>query len=118
VLALQRGCSLAARRADSVGRKCGWSSAPAGRESWGGAVRRLLPLGWLPLLVQPVLVFEASAVELKTARCRAEPRGGPVALYTHDMVSTDKDEDNHAAVRAVATAELDLVGLAPAGAAA
>jgi hypothetical protein len=67
---------------------------------------------YLPLLVQPVLVFESSADKLKTVRDRAERRGTPVAIYTMEMFSTGKDEDNRAAVRVVPTAALDLVGLA------
>ena len=67
---------------------------------------------YLPLLVQPVLVFEASAGKLRTVRERAERRETPVALYTWEMFATGKDEDNRAAVRAAATDELDLVGLA------
>ena len=67
---------------------------------------------YLPLLVQPVLVFEASVGKLRTVRERAERRETPVALYTWEMFATGKDEDNRAAVRAAATAELDLVGLA------
>jgi hypothetical protein len=67
---------------------------------------------YLPLLVQPVLIFEASAAKLQTVRERAERREQAVAIYTHDMFSTGKDEDNRAAVRAVPTADLDLVGIA------
>ncbi|QEC46502.1 DUF2000 family protein [Baekduia soli] len=67
---------------------------------------------YLPLLVQPVLVYEAPSGRLQTVRERAQRRGRRVAIYTHDMFSTGKDEDNRAAVRAVATADLDLVGLA------
>ena len=67
---------------------------------------------YLPLLVQPVLVYEAPAGRMQTVRERAQRRGQRVAIYTHDMFSTGKDEDNRAAVRAVATADLDLVGLA------
>jgi hypothetical protein len=67
---------------------------------------------YLPLLVQPVLVYEASADKLKTVRDRAERRQLEVAIYTSEMFTTGKDEDNRAAVRAVATADLDLVGLA------
>lgn len=36
----------------------------------------------------------------------------PIALYTADMFETGNDADNRAALRAVATADLDLVGLA------
>ena len=67
---------------------------------------------YLPLLVQPVLVFESTGPKLKTVRERAERRETPVAIYTMEMFSTGKDEDNRAAVRAVPTEELDLVGLA------
>ena len=67
---------------------------------------------YLPLLIQPVLVLEATASKLKTVRERAERRGVPIAIYTNEMFSTGNDEDNRAAVRAVATEELDLVGIA------
>ena len=67
---------------------------------------------YLPLLIQPVLVLEAAAAKLQTVRERAERRGVPIAIYTNEMFSTGNDEDNRAAVRAVATDELDLVGIA------
>jgi hypothetical protein len=67
---------------------------------------------YLPLLVQPVLVFEGSAEKLKTVRERALRRAVPIALYTMEMFSTGNDADNRAAVRAVAAADLDVVGVA------
>ena len=67
---------------------------------------------YLPLLVQPVLVFEASATKLRTVRERAERRGVPLAIYTDEMFATGNDDDNRAAVRAVATGDLDIVGVA------
>ena len=67
---------------------------------------------YLPLLVQPVLIFEAGAAKLATVRERAERREVTIALYTADMFATGNDEDNRAAVRAVAAADLDLVGIA------
>ena len=67
---------------------------------------------YLPLLVQPLLVFEASAAELQRARGRAANRGVPIAVYTAEMFTTGNDDENRAAVRAVATEDLDLVGLA------
>jgi hypothetical protein len=66
---------------------------------------------YLPLLVQPVLVFEASAARLTTVRERAERRGVTIAIYTREMFTTGNDEDNRAAVRAVPTGQLDLVGI-------
>lgn len=67
---------------------------------------------YLPLLVQPVLVFEASAEKLKTVRERAGRREVPIALYTAEMFSTGHDAANRSAVRVVAAADLDLVGIA------
>ncbi|HTU84796.1 MAG TPA: DUF2000 domain-containing protein [Solirubrobacteraceae bacterium] len=66
---------------------------------------------YLPMLVQPVLVFEASAEKLKTVHERAARREVPIAIYTREMFATGNDEDNRAAVRAVATDRLDLVGV-------
>lgn len=67
---------------------------------------------YLPLLVQPVLVFEAGGEKLRTVRERAERREVPIAIYTADMFATGDDAANRAAVRAVPTGELDLVGIA------
>jgi hypothetical protein len=66
---------------------------------------------YLPLLVQPVLVYAAAGPKLQTVRERAARRGVPVAIYTREMFATGNDADNRAAVRAVPTAGLDLVGL-------
>ena len=66
---------------------------------------------YLPLLVQPVLVFEATGDKLRTLRERAARREVRVAIYTADMFVTGNDTDNRAAVRAVGTDQLDLVGL-------
>ena len=66
---------------------------------------------YLPLLIQPLLVFEASAEELQRARSRAASRGVTLALYTAEMFLTGNDAENRAAVRAVPTRDLDLVGI-------
>jgi len=67
---------------------------------------------YLPMLRQPVLVFEATAPKLRTVHERALRRDVPIAVYTAELFETGHDDDNRAAVRAVPTAELDLVGLA------
>lgn len=67
---------------------------------------------YLPMLRQPVLVFEASGDKLRTVHRRALEREVPLAIYTAELFSTGRDEENRAAVKAVATNELDLVGLA------
>lgn len=67
---------------------------------------------YLPMLRQPVLVFEASKELLSAAHGKAVTRGLPTAVFTADLFSTGHDEANRAAVRAVARDSLDLVGLA------
>ncbi|MFF9362663.1 DUF2000 family protein [Streptomyces griseoluteus] len=67
---------------------------------------------YLPMFRQPVLVFEATKEVLKAAHARTLTRALPRAIFTADLFSTGNDTDNRAAVRAVPTADLDLVGLA------
>ncbi|GGN25898.1 DUF2000 domain-containing protein [Streptomyces fuscichromogenes] len=69
-------------------------------------------VGYLPMFRQPVLVFEGTKETLGTAHERALGRALPRAVFTADLFSTGNDRDNRAAVRAVPTAGLDLVGLA------
>ncbi|HMI69401.1 MAG TPA: DUF2000 domain-containing protein [Solirubrobacteraceae bacterium] len=66
---------------------------------------------YLPMLVQPLLVLEASGEKLGTVRRRAGERGVPIAIYTAELFATGRDEDNRAAVRSVPTEDLDLVGI-------
>ena len=87
-------------------------TARAGEEAIGEPYRDADGREYLPLLVQPILVLTATGAKLHTVRERAERRGVDLALYTADMFLTGNDDDNRAAVRAVATADLDLVGLA------
>ncbi|MEP9361949.1 DUF2000 domain-containing protein [Nocardioides sp. CN2-186] len=67
---------------------------------------------YLAMLGQPVLVFEADAELLTAAHGRALSRDLTVGVFTADLFRTGNDEDNRAAVAAVARADLDLVGLA------
>ncbi|MEW2163347.1 DUF2000 domain-containing protein [Streptomyces sp. NPDC007084] len=69
-------------------------------------------VGYLPMFRQPVMVFEASKETLTAAHGRVLSRALPRALFTSDLFATGNDRDNRAAVRAVPTAGLDLVGLA------
>jgi hypothetical protein len=88
-------------------------AAAAGAEAIGEAYEDADGRTYLPLLVQPVLVLAAPDVnKLRTVRDRAERRGVPLAIYTREMFATGHDAANRAAVRAVGTAELDLVGVA------
>jgi hypothetical protein len=87
-------------------------TAEAGAEAIGEDYADADGSRYLPLLVQPVLVLEAGAERLRSVLERAARREVPVAIYTREMFETGNDTDNRAAVRGVATAELDLVGLA------
>ena len=88
-------------------------AAAAGAEAIGEPYEDADGRTYLPLLVQPVLVFAAPDVgKLRTVRERAERRGVPLAIYTREMFETGHDADNRAAVRSVATTDLDLVGVA------
>ncbi len=69
-------------------------------------------VAYLPMLRQPVLVFEAGGDKLRTVHRRALERDAAMAIYTAELFATGHDEENRAAVRAVPTAGLDLVGLA------
>ncbi|WP_328674575.1 DUF2000 domain-containing protein [Streptomyces sp. NBC_00328] len=69
-------------------------------------------ISYLPMFRQPVLVLEASKETLTAAHARALSRALPRAVFTSDLFGTGNDRDNRAAVRAVPTGELDLVGLA------
>ncbi|MFE0590021.1 DUF2000 family protein [Micromonospora echinospora] len=67
---------------------------------------------YLPMFRQPVLVFAADAEKLRQIHERALRREVPMAIYTEELFVTNNDEDNRAAVRAVAADKLRLVGVA------
>lgn len=64
-----------------------------------------------PLVRQPIVVLTGDAHQLARSLARANERGVTVSLYTSALFATSNDEDNRAAVAAVGTADLDLVGL-------
>jgi hypothetical protein len=67
---------------------------------------------YLPMFVQPVLVYEADAPALRRAYERALSREVGLAVYTRELFETNHDEANRAAVASVPADELDLVGIA------
>ena len=67
---------------------------------------------YLPMLVQPVLVYEADAAALRRAYERAMSRAVELAVYTRELFETNHDEANRTAVASVPADELDLVGIA------
>jgi hypothetical protein len=67
---------------------------------------------YLPMFVQPVLVYVADAPALRRAYERAIGRGVTPAVYTSELFGTSHDDANRAAVAAVEASALDLVGIA------
>jgi len=69
-------------------------------------------LTYLPMIRQPVLIFSGDTAAVRRAYERALAREVPLAIFTEELFTTGHDEANRAAVRAVASADLQLVGLA------
>ena len=67
---------------------------------------------YLPMVIQPMMIYAADGAGIRKAYGRAMERGMKIAIYTRDLFSTANDIDNRAAVRTRTADELDLVGLA------
>lgn len=68
------------------------------------------------MLREPVMVMSADAELLSKARAKAAARAEvALAIYTRELFSTGHDEANRAAVAAVPSKDLDLVGIAVRG---
>jgi hypothetical protein len=67
---------------------------------------------YLPMFVQPVLVYQADATALRRAYERAMSRDVELAVYTRELFETGHDLANRAAVATVPADVLDLVGIA------
>jgi hypothetical protein len=67
---------------------------------------------YLPMFRQPVLIYVGDAEAIARAYRRVLSRGLCAAVYTEQLFETDNDVDNRAAVRAVPSDALRLVGLA------
>ncbi len=67
---------------------------------------------YLPMVIQPMMIYAADEAGIRKAYQRAMERGIQMAIFTRELFSTGNDIDNRAAVRAKTADELDLVGLA------
>ncbi len=67
---------------------------------------------YLPMFRQPVLVFSGDREQLRAVYGRALGRGLRFTLFTEELFVTGNDADNRAAVLAVPSAALRIVGLA------
>lgn len=83
-----------------------------GAELWGERYLDASGQSYRALLRQPVIVLSTDAAGLAKSLARGISRGVDMAIYTQEMFSTGHDAANRAAVREVATGDLNLVGLA------
>ena len=67
---------------------------------------------YLPLLRQPVFVFESDQEEMKRTYDRAVSRDVSFRIFPEAIFATNKDEDNRAAVRVLDPDSMNLAGLA------
>jgi hypothetical protein len=67
---------------------------------------------YLPMFVQPVMIFAASAEQMREVYERAMSIGTQFAVFTEELFSTGNDIDNRAAVRAVPSDSLNITGMA------
>ncbi|MCI0713670.1 MAG: DUF2000 domain-containing protein [Chloroflexi bacterium] len=67
---------------------------------------------YLPMVIQPILIFEADTDELRNVYERAMSRAVKLAIYTEELFATSNDIDNRAVVKAVVAEDLNLAGIA------
>jgi len=67
---------------------------------------------YLPMLRQPVFVFQGTAAELKRTYDRARSRDIVFSIFPDDIFATNNDGDNRAATAKLEPDALNLAGLA------
>ena len=67
---------------------------------------------YLPMIKQPILIFGASHEQIRQVYEQALSHDVQFSIYTEELFATPHDEANRAAVRAVRSEDLKVVGLA------
>jgi hypothetical protein len=67
---------------------------------------------YLPMIKQPITIFSANREQIRAVYEQALEREVQFSIYTEALFSTPHDEANRAAVQAVRSEDLNLVGLA------
>ena len=78
-----------------------------GKEYEDGSSRK-----YLPMIMQPILIFSAGRDEIRMVYAKAVSRDVVMTIYTEELFSTPNDDANQTAVRAVGSDDLKLVGMA------
>jgi hypothetical protein len=67
---------------------------------------------YLPMIKQPILIFRASHEQIRTVYEQAVGSDIQFSIYTEELFTTPHDDANRAAVRALQSESLQLVGMA------
>ncbi|HEY7978803.1 MAG TPA: DUF2000 family protein [Rhizomicrobium sp.] len=67
---------------------------------------------YLPMLRQPVFVFQGTAAEMQRTYERARSRDIAFSIFPDDIFVTNNDDDNRAATAKLAPESMNLAGLA------
>lgn len=67
---------------------------------------------YLPMCIQPILIFEADAEQMRKVYERAMKREVKFSIYTEELFATGNDIDNRAAVKTKTSEALKIVGMA------
>lgn len=67
---------------------------------------------YLPMCIQPILIFEADGDQIRKVYERAMKREVQFTIYTEELFATGNDIDNRAAVKVVSSDQLKIVGMA------
>ena len=70
---------------------------------------------YLPMIKQPILIFSADRAQIRAVYDQALSREVQFSIYTEELFSTGHDQANRAAVQAVDSDKLNLVGIAMLG---
>jgi hypothetical protein len=67
---------------------------------------------YMPLVIQPIMIYQATAPDLRKVWERAQAQNVRLAIFTKDLFATSNDIDNRQAVLVKTVDELELVGVA------
>ena len=81
-------------------------------ESVGAPYEDARDRSYLPMFVQPVLIFAAPMAQLRLVLERATSRDVTVSIFVDELFSTGQDEANRAAFKLADPDDFSLVGLA------
>jgi hypothetical protein len=81
-------------------------------ESVGAPYEDARDRSYLPMFVQPVLIFAAPMDQLRRVLERASSRDVTVSIFVDELFSTGHDEANRAAFKLADPGDFSLVGLA------